>query len=196
MDVYEVIKTRRSIRKFSQTVISDSMLLKLIDAARFAPSAANVQPLTYAVVRGEMCSEIFPLTKWAKLLGERGTPQRGEEPVAYIFVMTKKNSYNKEADASFAIENIVLAAWYEGIGSCILGSIDRPKISKIISAPDGYEINYAVALGYPMQKSYAEDETDGVEYYMSDDGNVHVPKRKVEDIMYFADSAFEKDDCM
>lgn len=187
MEFYEVLKTRRSIRKFLQTEISDAVLLKLIDAARFAPSAANAQPLKYAVVRGEKCKDIFPLTKWAKLLGEKGTPQNGEEPVAYIFVMTQKNSYNKEADASLAIENIVLAAWHDGIGSCILGSIDRPKISNIISSPEDYDINYAVALGYPMQKSFAEDETDGVEYYMTENGDVHVPKRKIEDIVYFAD---------
>lgn len=187
MEFYDVLKTRRSIRKFAQTKISDGLLLKLIEAARFAPSAANIQPLKYALVRGNKCDDVFPLTKWAKLLGEKGTPQTGEEPTAYIFVMTHKNSYNKEADASLAIENIVLSAWYEGIGSCILGSIDRTKIAQIISMPEDYEINYAIALGYPMQTSIAENENNGVEYYMDDNGTVHVPKRNVEDIMYFAD---------
>lgn len=81
----------------------------------------------------------------------------------------------------------MLSAWYEGIGSCILGSIDRPKIAQIISMPDDYEINYAVALGYPKQESMAEDESNGVEYYMDENGTVHVPKRNVKDIMYFAD---------
>lgn len=90
MEFYDVLKTRRSIRKFAQTKISDELLLKIIDAARFAPSAANLQPLKYAVVRGEKCGDIFPHTKWAKLLGERGTPQKDEEPTAYIFVMTHK----------------------------------------------------------------------------------------------------------
>ena len=188
MEFYEVIKTRRSIRKFEQTQIPDEMLKKLVDTARYAPAAANVQPLKYAIVRGEWAKEIFPLTRWAKLLGERGTPKVHEAPVAYVFVMTDtKNSYNKEADASLAIENIVLAAWYEGIGSCILGSIDKPKISKIINLPEGYEINYAVALGYPAQTSVAEEEENGVAYYMDDEDVVHVPKRKLQDISYFVD---------
>lgn len=188
MEFYEVLKTRRSIRKFEQTQISDEMLLKLVDIARYAPVAANVQPLKYAIVRGDKANEIFPLTRWAKLLGERGTPKAHEAPVAYIFVMTDtNNSYNKEADASLAIENIVLAAWYEGIGSCILGSIDKPKISKIINLPEGYEINYAVALGYPAQTSVAEEEENGVAYYMDDEDVVHVPKRKLRDISYFVD---------
>ena len=188
MEFYEVLKTRRSIRKFEQTQISDEMLSKLVDAARYAPVAANVQPLKYAIVRGDKANEIFPLTRWAKLLGERGTPKAHEAPVAYIFVMTDtNNSYNKEADASLAIENIVLAAWYEGIGSCILGSIDKPKISKIINLPEGYEINYAVALGYPAQTSVAEEEENGVAYYMDDEDVVHVPKRKLQDISYFVD---------
>ena len=188
MEFYEVIKTRRSIRKFEQTQIPDEMLKKLVDTARYAPAAANVQPLKYAIVRGERAKEIFPLTRWAALLGERGAPKNHEAPVAYVFVMTDtKNSYNKEADASLAIENIVLAAWYEGIGSCILGSIDKPKISKIIDLPEGYEINYAVALGYPAQTSVAEDEENGVAYYMDDEDVVHVPKRKLCDVSYFVD---------
>ena len=188
MEFYEVLKTRRSIRKFEQTQISDEMLSKLVDAARYAPVAANVQPLKYAIVRGDKANEIFPLTRWAKLLGERGTPKAHEAPVAYIFVMTDtNNSYNKEADASLAIENIVLAAWYEGIGSCILGSIDKPKISKIIGLPEDYEINYAIALGYPAQTSVAEEEENGVAYYMDDEDVVHVPKRKLCDVSYFVD---------
>ena len=50
MNAIDSIKTRRSIRKFEQTQISDEMLLKLVDIARYAPVAANVQPLKYAIV--------------------------------------------------------------------------------------------------------------------------------------------------
>ena len=50
--------------------------------------------------------------------------------------------------------------------------------------PAGYEINYVVALGYPSQESVAEDASESVAYYMDDNGTVHVPKRKLEDVMY------------
>ncbi len=186
MEFYDVIKTRRSIRKFSQREISDDVIIRLIDAARFAPSAANAQPVRFAVINNERCKEIFPLTRWAKLLGEKGTPKAGEEPTAYIFVMTDEEiSFNDEADASLAIENIVLAAWCEGIGSCILGSIDRKRIAEIINMPEDWVLNYAVALGYPAQESVGEDCCGDVKYYMDDEGIVHVPKRTVEEITKF-----------
>ncbi len=186
MTVDEALKTRRSIRKFTQEQISDDIMTSLIDVARYAPAAANIQPLKFAVINTkEVCDKIFPLTKWAKLLGEKGTPRSGEEPTAYIIVMTDKNTrFNLEADAALAIENIVISAWDKGIGSCILGSIDREKIAEIISMPENLEINYAVALGYPMQESYAEDANGNVAYYMDDEGTVRVPKRAVSEIMW------------
>lgn len=186
MELFDLIKTRRSIRKFSTEPITESELEQLVELARYAPAAANVQPLKYAVINEKaVCNKIFPHTRWAKLLGERGTPKNGEEPTAYIAVMTSiKERLNTEADAAFAIQNIVLAAWAKGIGSCILGAIDRQKIAEIINMPNGYEITYIVALGYPAQSSIAEDACDSVAYYMDDNGTVHVPKRKLEDIMY------------
>lgn len=186
MEIYDIIKTRRSIRKFTSEQIPESELLRLVELARYAPAAANVQPLKLAVISGQaMCDKIFPHTKWAKLLGERGVPQKGEEPTAYIAVMSDVSKrLNTEADAAFAIQNIVLAAWADGIGSCILGAIDRKKIAEIINMPEGCEINYLIALGYPAQSSIAEDACDDVAYYMDDNGTVHVPKRKLEDIMY------------
>ena len=189
MEFSEVLKTRRSIRKFTQQQIPDGELAELVDFARYAPAAANIQPLKYAVVNGKnACAKIFPHTKWAKLLAERGTPAPGEEPTAYIIVMSDIHKrMNSEADVAFAIENIVLAAWEKGIGSCILGSINREQIAQIINLPDGYEINYAVALGYPKQQSFAEEAAQSVAYYMDDNGDVHVPKRKLDEIMYFVD---------
>lgn len=186
MEIYDIIKTRRSIRKFSRKPVPESELARLVDFARYAPAAANVQPLKYAVVSGHSaCGKIFPHTRWAKLLGKRGTPAEGEEPTAYIVVMSDvQKRLNCEADAAFAIENIVLAAWAMGIGSCILGSIDRDEIASIINMPAGCEINYVVALGYPSQESVAEDASESVAYYMDDNGTVHVPKRKLEDVMY------------
>lgn len=187
MEIYDLIKTRRSIRKFSTEPIPEDDLEQLVELARYAPAAANVQPLKYAVISGKtVCDKIFPHTRWAKLLGERGTPRKGEEPTAYIAVMSDVNKrLNTEADAAFAIQNIVLAAWAKGIGSCILGAIDRQKIAEIINMPQDCELNYIVALGYPAQSSIAEDACDSVAYYMDDNGTVHVPKRKLEDIMYY-----------
>ena len=66
MNIYEFIKSRRTIRKFRQDELSVEQLNKYIDAARVAPSAANIQPLKYVVVKSrEMSEKMFPLVKWA-----------------------------------------------------------------------------------------------------------------------------------
>ncbi len=189
MTTAEAILTRRSIRKFEQKPLERSLLKEIVNAGRLAPQAANVQPLKFAVAdTKKVCARIFPSTKWAKLLGEKGQPKSGEEPVAYIMVLQNtKQKLNQEADAAFAIENMVLYAWENGVASCILGAIDREAIAKAINMPEGYELVYAVAFGYPMQESSFEDAEDSVKYYMDAEGRVHVPKRKLEDVMYFAE---------
>ena len=86
MSVYELILKRRTIRKFEQRPVETEKIVKMINAARIAPSAANMQPLKYiAVTSSDLCNKVFPLTKYAGYL-ENGTPKEGERPMAYIVV--------------------------------------------------------------------------------------------------------------
>ena len=135
MDIYEAIRKRRTIRKFQQKPIPEDILKKLIDTARIAPSGSNMQPLKYVVVNEEkLTAEIFPHVKWAAYIAPKGNPEIDERPTAYIVVCIDNDirRVTPESDAGAAIENILLAAVAENIGTCWMQAVDKPEIKKIL----------------------------------------------------------------
>ena len=186
MDVYKAILSRRSIRRFQQKPIKLELLKKLVNAARLAPSAANLQPLEYLVVNDkELCRKVFQTLNWAAYIKPKWVPNEEERPTAYIIMLVKDNE-NKWylRDASLSAENILLATEEEGIGSCILCNIDRNKLREILRIPESILIDSVIALGYKAEKSVVEDFNGSVEYWRDKEEVMHVPKRKLEDITH------------
>lgn len=187
MNIYELIKSRRTIRKFKQIPIDDSMLKRFIDAARVAPSGANLQPLKYVVVNSqEMTEKIFPLVKWAAYLAPDYTPQETERPTAYIAVFgdtsIKKSSF--ETDMGAAVENIILTALSEGVGACWMGAIDYKKITALLNPGKNLELLCVIALGYPDETpKEAELKDNNIKYFLDDSNVLNVPKRSIEEIL-------------
>lgn len=183
MSIYRLIIKRRTIRKFKQKKIDKKILFDCLNAARLAPSAANLQPLEYILVTKNL-NEIFKCVRWAGYLN-RGTPKQNEKPVAYIVVISNPQ-INREAkqDVGLAVENIILTALEKGIASCIIGSINRSKLAKIFSIPKNYIIEVVIALGYPKQKSFEEEYKGDIKYWLDERGALHVPKRKLKDIVH------------
>ena len=78
MDVYQAIQNRRTVRRYEQTPLSIEQLRGYVDAARLAPSGANLQPLKYVIVHSaEMVRQIFEHVRWAAYIAPEGTPQPG-----------------------------------------------------------------------------------------------------------------------
>ncbi len=189
MDVWEAIKSRRSVRRFRQEAISKKTLLELVEAARCAPSAANRQPLEFVIADSEeQKAKVFAQLAWAGYVRPRRDPPAGKRPVAYIIVLVSSERTTTKlgpVDAAAAIENILLAAQGEGIGSCWLGSINRDELREILDIPDKYDIDSVVALGYPDEAPVMEDcKGDSIEYYLDDKGVLHVPKRPLPSITH------------
>jgi nitroreductase len=186
MDIGEAIKGRRTIRKFKQDRIEFSVLKDLVDGARLAPSGANLQPLEYLVVdESERLDSVFETLKWAAYLAPYGTPGEGEKPVAYIIVLVNKNvKPHAQYDAAAAIQNILLGAMGYGIGTCWLGAVDREKLACNLNIPGEYVIDSVVALGYPAEESVHEEEQGSLKYYRDAEGKIHVPKRRLQDILH------------
>ena len=188
MDIYEAIRKRRTIRKFQQNPIPEDILKKLIDTARIAPSGSNMQPLKYVVVNEEkLTAEIFPHVKWAAYIAPKGNPEIDERPTAYIVVCIDNDirRVTPESDAGAAIENILLAAVAENIGTCWMQAVDKPEIKKILNIPEQYAIDSVISLGYPKEESVMEELSDSIKYWKDENGVMHVPKRKLEDIMFW-----------
>jgi len=189
MLIHQIILKRRSIRRFKQKPIALATLKRLVDAARLAPSAANLQPIEYIIVsKKSLLEEIFQFTAWAGYLGDKGAPEEGRRPVAYIAALVNSKRCKKpkyaQADVSAAIENILLVATELGIGSCWLGAINRQEIAKLLSVPKYVSLEYLVALGYPDEKSIHEPMNRTYKYYRDKAGVLHVPKRPLLKILH------------
>ncbi len=150
--VMENIMTRRSIRKFKKADVSDEDLMKLIDAARHAPSAGNRQPWEFIIVRDpnmkKTLAEAAPGSEWmagvpvilvacenTKLAGlrygERGTKLFGVQNVAA------------------AVENLMLAANAMGLGTCWVGGFSETKVTGHLRCPDFVRPCALIPIGWP-----------------------------------------------
>lgn len=188
MSLYDLIISRRSIRQFKPESISREVLKKTINAGRLAPSAANLQPLEFLVVdEEELRSKVFLCLKWAGYIAPDGDPKPGQEPQAYIvtLVNTEVKDTGFEWDVGASMENIILAAWEEEIGSCWLLSVDRERLRSLLKIPEYFRIDSVLALGYPAESPVVEDMKDSIEYWKDQKGGLHVPKRRLEDVIHY-----------
>ncbi len=185
MDIYELIKSRRTIRKFKHTPIEKEQLLKMIDAARVAPSGGNLQPIKYAVVNSkEMTDKMFELVRWAAYLAPDYNPKEDEKPTAYIAVYgdTSIKKQGFETDMGAAVENMILTALSSGIGACWMGAIEYEKITELLDAGENLKLLCVVALGYPKEEPKETDITDGIKYFLDEDNVLNVPKRSMDEV--------------
>ncbi len=188
MGVYELILRRRTIRQFQAVPVPHSVLEKIVNAGRLAPTAGNLQPLEFVAVDEEKTRElIFNCLRWAGYIAPRGDPMPGHEPMAYIVSLVNLRVREKgyEYDVGAAMENMTLAAWEEGIGSCWLISVDRKKVAEILAIPGEYGVDSVLALGYPAEKPVAEEFQESVKYWKDEAGVLHVPKRSLKDVLHF-----------
>jgi len=190
MKIYNAIISRRTIRKFQQKPIKLSILKRIVNAGRLAPSAGNLQPLEYVIAVDDALRErIFPNVRWAAYIAPEGNPKNNERPVAYIIILVNKEiSFGSffKYDVGASAENITLAALEEGIGCCWIGSFNRKKIENILKIPEEYRADLVLALGYPLEspECYEIEKGKSIKYYKDTSGVLHVPKRKIADITH------------
>lgn len=189
-NLMELLKTRRTYRRFAQKEISREIIDEILLAARLASSAANRQPLSYIVIKdAAKVAEVFAHTKWGGALPDGlGQPKEGEKPVLFIAVVQNSSvNPNCDTDAGLAIGNMTLAAWNRGVGSCIIGACNKEKLSEMFGLSEKQKLHTVVAFGYPTHTSSIVDlEKDGdFKYYLDENKDYVVPKRKAEDVVSY-----------
>lgn len=187
MDPYEMILSRRTIRRFRPQPIGQEILDRLVDAARLAPSAANRQPCEFIVVdEAGLVEQVFTLVRWAGYIAPAGDPPEGQRPVAYVLVLINRDKTPDPAphDAAAAVMNIIYAAQAHGIGSCWMQAIDRRGLRHLLGVPEPCEIDSVVALGYPAESPVVEPMLDSIKYWKDESGVLHVPKRSLADVLH------------
>jgi len=188
MGIYETVISRRSIRRFKDIPVPRQILERCINAARLAPSAANLQPLEYITVDDEqLLPQVFSTLQWAAYIRPKGDPPPGKRPRAYIATLKNNNAGISASvyDIGMAVENIILVALAEGVGSCPFTSVDRDKLRIILNVPSDYEIPLVLALGYPDESPVEEPFDGSVKYWRDEDDVHHVPKKKLETILHW-----------
>ena len=183
----ELIRKRRSVRQFQAKPVPRDLLMKLAEAARLAPSAANRQPLEFILIDDPAVGRgLFPRLHWAAYISPAGDPRPGQEPAAYVVVLVNTALRDKgyEYDVGAAVMSMILTAWAEGVAGCWLISVDRAEVAKLLGIPPAYRLDSVLALGYPAEAPQADDLTDSVQYWKDADGRLHVPKRRLENIIH------------
>ncbi len=186
MDINQLLKSRRTIRKFKQTPLSKEQLIRYIDAARVAPSGANLQPIKYVAIQSkEMVNKILPLVKWAGYLAPNYNPKGNEHPTAFIAVCAdttiRKNEF--DIDIGAAIENLIISALSDGVGACWMKAIDYKKITEILKLPENLTLSCVIALGYPAEEPQEAEFEGDVKYYLNENGTLCVPKRSIDEVV-------------
>lgn len=147
MDALRAIKERRSIRDFNEQGIPKGVIEDIIDCARLAPSANNVQPWEFTVVTDkEMRKKIADIADYGKFIAQA--------PVCLI-VFCKDTKYYLE-DGSAATENILIAAQAYGLGTCWVAGDKKPyvfQINELVNIPVEFKLVSLIALGYPKEEA-------------------------------------------
>lgn len=185
-DIFEIIKSRRTIRKFDKKCVEYDSLLTLIEAARLAPTGANLQSLKYVIVTDkEVREKLYPHIKYAGYI-PGWDPSFEESPKAFIAILNDtsiKPTEKAECDSGAAVMSMCLAAKELGLDTCWLGAINRAEIKNIIETDDSLDIMYLLGIGYAAQTGSFYDCDDNVKYSFDESGNVSVPKRSINEIL-------------
>ncbi len=184
----ELVLRNRSYRRFHEEAEVDGHTLReLVDLARLSASARNRQPLKYVLSCARETNElIFPHLGWAGYLAEWSGPVEGERPSAYIIVLGDKEIVRSfSCDHGISAQTILLGATEQGLGGCIIASIQRNELRKALNIPWRYEILLVIALGRPKETVILEEAgSDGkIEYWRDENGVHHVPKRPLGEII-------------
>jgi nitroreductase len=154
MELSEIIKGRRSIRAFKKQDVPEETVEKLIDAARWAPSAGNIQPWKFVTVRN-------PAVK--RKLAQAALNQTfiEEAPVVIVVCADEKRSsmgYGLRGrtlyciqDTAAATQNIHLTAYSLGLGTCWVGAFNENEAKEAVNAPEGIRPVAIIPVGYPNE---------------------------------------------
>ncbi|MEW6170564.1 MAG: nitroreductase family protein [Candidatus Omnitrophota bacterium] len=144
----DIIKKRRSVREFQDKPISREVLENIIDLARFAPTARNIQPWEFIVITNKDI-----LNKLGVIIADNGKFIAQASTCVAVFCSDTK--YYLE-DGSAATQNLLLAATGFDIGSCWVAGDKKPyaqEVSNLLNVPATFKLVSLVALGYPKSKN-------------------------------------------
>ena len=155
MEVFECIKTRRSVRKFLDVPVEWDKVGTVVDAGRCAPNAGNLQNWKFIIILEEStrkaiadaCLQQHWMAKAPVHILVCSEPEKGKR----FYGIRGERLYSVQNCAA-AVENMLLAAHSVGLGACWVGAFDEDKLKSITGIPDYARPQAVVPLGYPGEK--------------------------------------------
>jgi nitroreductase len=148
--VSTIIKSRHSVRKFKPDPVNDSVIRDAIECAARAPTAKNLQPWLFGVIKNkEMLLKIAQATDNGKFIAD--------SPLCFAVFGEKKEKYYLE-DCCAATENLILALQAHGVNSCWVAGEKKPYadvVRDLLGVPEKYNLVSLLAAGYPSEMTIA-----------------------------------------
>lgn len=149
MNVFEAIKSRRSIRSFADRAIEEEKLKKVLDAGRLAPSAANMQEWKFVVVRDKETKE-----KLATAANNQRFIAKADVIVVGCATIVDQimtcGQYTYPIDLAIAMDHMSLQAVEQGLGTCWIGAFKEDEVKSILGIPKEIRVVELMPLGYPL----------------------------------------------
>lgn len=142
MDILTALTTLRSVRQYRDAPVEGAIITRILEAGRWAGSAKNTQPWQYILIqRRETLAALSAYGSYASHLRH----------AAFAVLVVTPLAARAEFDAGRTVQNMLLAAWAEGVGSCIVSLPQEEGVKKLLGIPDEYKVQQAIAFGYPEQ---------------------------------------------
>lgn len=188
MNFKQLVQKNRSYRRFYQEEkIAKEQILEWIETSRYTPSGRNLQAIKYIVSVNEASnSEIFSTLSWAGYLSGWNGPEPGEQPSAYIVMLTDLSlSQHAPVDIGIQAQTILLAATNEGFGGCMIASVKKAALKTILNIPENFDISLVLAMGKPKEIVVTENlhENGDIRYWRDEKQVHHVPKRLLQQLV-------------
>lgn len=141
----DIIKSRRSIRRFLETPVPSEVLYSLLEAARWAPSGGNNQPWLFVVIRERANIQKIKMF----------SPGLGGDPPALLVLCSDRPAKGATAimDIAMAAQNVMLTATEEDLGSCVVRSFNQKALQTLLNLPSHVMPELIVSLGYPAKSA-------------------------------------------
>ena len=150
MELKEVIKNRKSIREYEDRPIPEDKLLRVLEAARMAPSGANSQEYKFVVVRdAKIRQKLAQAAEGQTFVAQAPVVIAAVSTLPAMIMICGVPAY--AVDLAIAVDHITLAAVDEGLGTCWIGAFSQDAPRKILHIPSKYQIVALLPLGFPKE---------------------------------------------
>lgn len=170
VDIERAIKTMRAVRQYTEDPIPEDVVTRVLQAGRWAGSAKNTQPWKFVVVADRQLLD--------RLAGCGTYASHLKDAPLGIAIVTETTP-RADFDSGRAIQNMMLAAWNAGVGSCIASMHREADARQILGIPDGLKLQQMIAFGYPRP-----DVVPTIEGMPLKDVLASVGRKPLQDLVY------------